>query len=142
MKTLLMLATLLGAAPAVAASTATETINAFHGALAAGDLAGARALLDPDVKIFEGGGVEHSADEYAAHHLPADAAFMKDAQVETLASAQGGDGKFAWVATESRITAAGKNGPVELMSTETIVLKHGEAGWRIVHIHWSSRPAE
>jgi hypothetical protein len=30
--------------------------------------------------------------------------------------------------------------PVELVSTETMVLRKGEAGWRIEHIHWSSQP--
>jgi len=30
---------------------------------------------------------------------------------------------------------------VKLVSTETMILRKNADGWRIVHIHWSSRPA-
>ncbi len=30
--------------------------------------------------------------------------------------------------------------PTTLLNTETVVLKDTGADWRIVHIHWSSRP--
>lgn len=33
-----------------------------------------------------------------------------------------------------------KNTTMTLLSTETMVLERNGADWRIVHIHWSSRP--
>ncbi|MGH8262826.1 MAG: nuclear transport factor 2 family protein [Steroidobacterales bacterium] len=47
---------------------------------------------------------------------------------------------LAWVSTEARLTAPGAK-PTDIVSTETMILRIEPAGWRIVHIHWSSRQA-
>ena len=57
------------------AEAAADVVDRFHAALRAGDTDGALALLAEDVLILEQGGAERSRDEYAAHHLGADAAF-------------------------------------------------------------------
>ena len=57
------------------ASAAAAAADAFHGALRRGDTKAAAALLAEDALIFEEGGVEHTKAQYAANHLPADAAF-------------------------------------------------------------------
>jgi ketosteroid isomerase-like protein len=44
------------------------------------------------------------------------------------------------VGTESELHASKDGKPITLLSTETMVLKNTPNGWRIVHIHWSSRP--
>ncbi|WP_379655388.1 nuclear transport factor 2 family protein [Pseudoxanthomonas sp. UC19_8] len=49
-------------------------------------------------------------------------------------------GELAWVGSESELHASKDGKPLTLLSTETMVLKRGTQGWRIVHIHWSSRP--
>lgn len=46
---------------------------------------------------------------------------------------------LAWVASEARLSGAPAGKPVELISLETLVMKKAANGWRIVHIHWSSR---
>jgi uncharacterized membrane protein/ketosteroid isomerase-like protein len=120
---------------AVAAPAAV--IDEFAAALAGGDLDRARRLLDPQVKIFESGNVERSAEEYASHHLHSDSAFLKDARVSLLSRSGDAAGDLAWVATESAIEGVSGGG---LLSTETMVLRNTQAGWRIAHIHWSSRP--
>ena len=48
-------------------------------------------------------------------------------------------GDLAWVGSESELHATKDGKPLTVLSTETMVLKRGKAGWRIVHIHWSSR---
>ena len=48
-------------------------------------------------------------------------------------------GDLAWVGSESELHATKDGKPLTVLSTETMVLKLGKAGWRIVHIHWSSR---
>lgn len=61
------------------ASDSADVVGAlakFHGALAAGDSAGALALLSPDALILESGGVQTRAD-YQAHHLAADIEFAR-----------------------------------------------------------------
>ena len=118
------------------------TASAFSAALAAGDEATVKALLAPDVLIYESGGQEASRDEYGAHHMKADMAFLGAAQVKVLDRKSGASGDLAWVATRSRITGTHKDKPFDLYSTESLVLKRAPDGWRIVHVQWSSSPAE
>jgi len=115
-------------------------VDDFQKRLATGNTAGAAALLDPAVLIFESGDAEKSRAEYAAHHLPADAKFLAGAQVQVLTRQGGAAGDLAWVATESRIRTSGPK-PSNLFSTETMILERSHEGWRVAHIHWSSRPA-
>ena len=118
-----------------AAEAAVATVDAFSAALKAGDLQRAGALLDPAVQVLESGGAERSRAEYLQHHAGADAAFLKDAHVRVLRRTARAEGALAWVATESELDAGGKTH----QSAETMVLARGAEGWRIVHIHWSSR---
>ena len=115
-------------------------VDQFFGALAAGNAKAASALLDPAVLIYESGGVERSRSEYAAEHLGADAAFLKAAKHKLLSRKGDAVGELAWVAPEARLTAPGAK-PTDIVTTETVILRKEPAGWRIVHIHWSSRQA-
>jgi hypothetical protein len=93
-----------------------EVVLAFHEALASGDSATALKLLAEDVVIYESGGVEASREEYRSHHLPADMAFTSS--------------------TEREVTVE-----IHSTGTETMLLDLTSDGWRIRHIHWSSRRA-
>ena len=55
--------------------------------------------------------------------------------------AQFDEGDVAWVATESLLEAKEDGKDLLLLSTETMLLRKTDAGWTIVHIHWSSRKA-
>jgi mono/diheme cytochrome c family protein len=115
--------------------------QALQAALSTGDAGTVEALLDPEVLILESGGAERSRAEYAAHHLQSDMAFLKDTRYTLLRQTGDRVGDLAWVASESRITGGSGDNSVDLMSTETLVLKQTADGWVIVHVHWSSRPA-
>jgi ketosteroid isomerase-like protein len=111
----------------------------FHTALAAGEREAALARLDPDVLIFESGGAELSRDEYAAHHFGADMAFSAATQ-RTIVDQQSGEiGDSAWVLTQSKTTGTFREKAIDSRGTETMLLRRGTDGWRIIHIHWSSR---
>jgi hypothetical protein len=116
-------------------------VERFLQRLAGGDTEGAWSLLDPSVLIYESGGVERSRDDYAAHHLPRDAEFLKSARHHLLSRGGDSSGALAYVASEARLSAGGEAKPAELITTETMVLRRTDDQWRIVHIHWSSRPA-
>jgi mono/diheme cytochrome c family protein/ketosteroid isomerase-like protein len=122
------------------AALPAAVVDQFFRALASGDTNTASALLDPAVLIYESGGVERSRSEYAAGHLGADAAFLKSAAHKMISRTGEAVGDLAWVATEARLTSQGAK-PVDLVSTETTILRKQPGGWRIVHIHWSSRKA-
>ncbi len=121
------------------ALNAAEAVDSFQKRLAQGDLNGAAQLLDPSVLIYESGGAEKSRNEYASHHLKSDAEFLKDAEVRQLSRTGDAVGDFAWVATESELKTTSPK-PIDLISTETMVLQRGPDGWRVKHVHWSSRP--
>ena len=103
-----------------------------------GDTKAAVALLADDVLIFESGEVERSKTEYAGHHLGADAAFA--AAVPSMLTRRSGqsNGAMAWVASEGKTSGTYKGKPIDLATTETMVLRRVGKGWRIVQIHWSS----
>ncbi len=124
-----------------AAVGAVTVVDAFSAAIKAVKIDDAAKLLDPHVLILESGGSERSRDEYLRVHAIADAAFMQTAQQQLRYRQAQAFGEIAWVGTESamRITKSGKTSI--LLSTETMVLKKTSDGWKIVHIHWSSRPA-
>lgn len=127
-----------GSIAAEAAGAAT-VVDAFHAALKAGDTAAALALMAPEVMIFEEGGAERSRDEYASHHLASDAAFAAASEATVARRSGWADGDVAWVTSEGRTTGQFNGRAADRLTTETMVLKRHADGWRIHHIHWSSR---
>ena len=133
-------ATKPAAASAVSLSArgAAATVEAFHAALKRGDARAASALLAEDVLIYESGEVERSKAEYAGHHLGADMAF-EAAVTSTVARRAGRSvGSMAWIASEGRTSGNFNGRPIDVATTETMVLQRLGKAWRIVQIHWSS----
>lgn len=112
----------------------------FGAALKAGDMKAVTALLDPQVLILESGGAERSREEYLGHHAISDAAFLKDTHSQLLRRSARRDGDTVWIGSESELHASKDGKPLTLSSTETMILRQSGSDWRIVHIHWSSRP--
>ena len=132
------------APPAVAtvsaeAQPAVAAADAFSTALRAGDLTRAGHWLADDVLILESGGAEYSKDEYLGGHAKHDAEFLKGAHVQLKKRTARAMGDLAWVGSESELHTQKDGKPLTMLSTETLVLKRVQQGWRIVHIHWSSR---
>lgn len=125
---------------AVAAQPAVAVVERFGQSLATGDLKTVASLMDANVLILESGGAERSREEYLRHHAIGDAQFLKDARSQLKRRTARVEGDLAWVGTESELHATKDGKPLILLSTETMVLKKAGADWRIVHIHWSSRP--
>ena len=113
-------------------------VDSFHGALRRGDTKAAIGFLADNALIFETGGVERGKSEYAAHHLAADSAFAQAVPSRITRRAGEAIGSVAWLATEGRTTGTYKGKPVDRRTVETMVLRRTGAGWKIVHIHWSS----
>jgi len=118
-----------------------DVVRAFHEALASGDSVTALSLLAEDVVIYESGGVEASRKEYRSHHLPADMAFASATEREVTLERSGQNGDLAWVLSRSTTTGTFREQEIHSVGTETILLVLTSAGWRIRHIHWSSRRA-
>lgn len=124
------------------AATPTETVAAFHDALASGKPDQASALLSPSIQIYESGHVERSRDEYAGHHLPADMAFAKATSLKVLKQTERVEGNLAVVMQETETTGKYKGKSVHLFGTGTALLEKQGEQWIITHVHWSSRKAK
>lgn len=111
------------------AKPAVIIVDRFFTALKAGELEKAGAELDPGVLILDSGGAERSAAEYPGGHAKGDAAFLKEAHHKQLHRRTPG---------ELHVQCDGR--PATIVSTETMILRSDHAGWKIVHMHGSSRP--
>jgi ketosteroid isomerase-like protein len=130
------------AAPALAIAEAEAALDAFHAALAAGDRDAALARLDPAVVIFEAGGAELSREEYASHHLAGDMEYLAATATERVDRRSGASGELVWVLTRSKTSGTFQGKEVSSRGTETALLARRGNGWKIVHLHWSSRAAK
>ena len=128
-----------GDATSVPKDEPTAMIIDFHAALSSGDEQTVLAALAPGVLIFESGGAERSRAEYASHHMKSDMAFLEQMAREVIEQESSVQGNTAWVVTESRIHGHYEDRDIDLVSIETAVLERGVDGWKIVHLHWSSR---
>lgn len=130
------------AAPAMdpAMQQAIAVVEQFGSALKSADMATVSRFLDEKVLILESGGAERSRDEYLSHHAISDAAFLGGATITTKQRGAQVYGDTAWVGSESEIATGQGAAAKTVLSTETMVLRRQAGDWKIVHIHWSSRP--
>lgn len=121
------------------AQAAGKVVDAFHAALTGGDAAAASALLDDSAVIYEEGEAEQSKAAYLTSHLPADIAFLAGIKETVLDRSGAATKDLAWIASRGRMQGSFRDRPIDRETTETMVLRRTADGWRIVHIHWSSK---
>ncbi len=129
---------------AVAADAAAiETwLNGYDAAFVAKDLEKLSSYYDPQVTIYEGGGINNGWADYRDHHLgPELKAFENlqightDRRIHVL-----GDGRSAYVVSNYFIKAKMGAREIDSGGLETLVLVKGADGaWKIRHSHTSAR---
>ena len=147
MRSLACAAVLLAVAPPAMAQSGAdsaqqagvlEVVRLFHSALAAGDSASVVAQLHPAVVIYEGGHAE-TLSEYRRGHLSSDIAFAAATRRDIAEEAVEVRGEFALYTSQTRTTGRWRDREIDAHGTETVVFVRTPDGWRIRHIHWSSR---
>jgi len=119
---------------------AEAAARAFSTALKNGDREAVLASLSAQASISEGGHTQ-TRSEYAAVHLAADIAFLRNAQITPVSLGSSTDGDAAMVGSENEIHATSSKGkPVALRSRELLRLKREGAAWKIVDVQWESTP--
>lgn len=139
---------LLAAAPAIRAqapprpqpgeAAARAAVDSFTAALQHGDSARALRMLHPELTVYESGVAEDLA-HYRSHHLAADIAFLRAVSSTTIRDRMTVSGAMALYTREYRSRGTWRGRAIDSTGTETMVLLRTPAGWRIRHIHWSSR---
>lgn len=114
-----------------------KIVKQFHHALQSGDKVLARSLLADDVIIFEGGGVERSANEYAQHHMLADMKYLKGLNIKLIEHQVIVVEGMATSISRSHSKGEYKGKKIDRTGMESIVLKKINGSWKIVRIHWS-----
>lgn len=112
-------------------------IDDFHAALARGDSARVTALLTPDARILEGGGIE-TVEEYTSGHLAADMAFASAVDRERGPLTVTVRGDVAWAFSTNRAVGTYREREIDSRGAELVVLSRTPEGWRIEAVHWSS----
>lgn len=121
-----------------ASAQVRAVVEGFKAALRAGDGEGALAQLHPNVRIFEGGHAE-SREEYAGGHLGSDMRFLQAVESTTTWDQVLVDAQTALYMSEYRVKGEYRGREIDAHGTETMVVARTEGGWKILHIHWSSR---
>ena len=134
------LAAVLTCLPACAPAPPKEAdvvavVDAFYGAVTAGDAKAAMDLIAPDAVFVESGKIETRA-QYEANHLPADIEFESQvkgtrgpAQVTFYGS------NTAWVISSAEYD---EGNPEKYINTQLMVLTRDAGKWQIRTISWSS----
>jgi len=121
-----------------AETPAGKVVSQFHHALKTGDKITARKLLADDVLIFEGGGVERSADKYAHHHMLSDMKYLAAINSKLVEHNVRVLGDSATSMSRSENTGIYKGKAINYVGMETIALEKQQGEWKIVRIHWSN----
>ena len=134
------------AAPAKAAdpvATIKEFMSAYDRAFKTKDLAQIAKFYDPDVTMYEGGGINTGWADYRDHHLGPELKEFMDLEfshTNVTPHILDKDATLAYVTSEYRLKAKMKEREVDSGGLETLVLIKGtDGGWKIRHSHTSSR---
>ena len=116
---------------------AAQLVKQFRTALEQGDVSLAQSSLTENVLIFEGSGVERSAQEYASHHMLGDMKYLAAVRGELIEQQTIVNGDMAYSVSRTKMQGKYKGKAIDYTGVETIVLVNTDTGWKIAHIHWS-----
>ena len=126
------------------AATVAAWLKGYDAAFNARDLDKLASFYDPDVTMYEGGGVNHGWADYRDRHLgPELKAFenLEFGHANTKVTILPG-GQAAYATSEYFLKAKIGAREVDTRGLETLLLLKGTDGrWKIRHSHTSSRPA-
>ena len=127
----------------IVATTPTAVARAYFEAMEQKDLDAAEALFAEPSSIFESGGVEGGWENYRAHHIGAEldafTTFKTSlGKAEEELSADRSMAMVAWPIEYHIVLNDGRE--IDSKGTVTFVLLHQAGGFKIRHMHWSSRP--
>ena len=106
------------------------------------DHAKIQSMLAPDLVVFETGYLEASREEYIKNNLNDDTAFASAINYRPMSRGVIGSGDHMTVLTKASLQGFFGGQRVDLMQSETMILRRTPTNWEIVHLHWSAHPRQ
>jgi ketosteroid isomerase-like protein len=125
-----------------AEKAATQVVDSFMVDIATSQFEAARQLMTPDAVVLANAQVLGNRDAYIAGPAKRDAAALgATTQRELLHRNVKVGADLACVVSEKRLhgTPPGAQAALDILVTETMLLSRTSSGWKIAHIHWSTR---
>ena len=117
-----------------------DFLASYDEALNAKDLDKLGTFYEPNVTIFEGGGVNHGWVDYRDHHLGPELEAFEDLKFgHSAVRAFPLSAESAYVTAEYHLEARYKERDIDVTGLATLLLVKKEGRWRIRHSHTSSR---
>lgn len=143
----IVLLAMLAASPAPAAESVDAALKswlqAYEAAFAAKDLARLAGFYEPEVTIFEGGGINRGWADYRDNHLGPELQEMEGPRLthtNVFVRVLDDTSRSACLTSEYRLQTRMKGSEIDAGGLETlIVARSPEGNWRIRHSHTSSR---
>ncbi|MEO8000791.1 MAG: nuclear transport factor 2 family protein [Arenimonas sp.] len=123
------------------ANAAVQVVDSFMAKLASGDLSAAEKFLDPGLVVISNGIIQGSRSDYLNGPAKTDAAYLQKNRRQLLRRQARADTSFAWVISEKALFPQNAGKSTTQLVSETMLLAKTPAGWKIMHIHWSSHVA-
>ena len=115
-------------------------LNAYRSALTARDVESLNKVFREDAIIFENSSVEGTWTEYRDHHLRPEFEHLSGFEVGPSNLEVTREGNTAWAIDHFPFTVVTEKGErIRLNAAVTYVLRRDRTGWKVVHMHWSSR---
>ena len=123
-----------------AADAAAKVVDGLMAAMADGQFETARQLMVPGAIVMANGVVLGPRDAFidGAAHKVTDV--LRQTQRQLLNRKIEAGPAAAWVLSEKLVKPTRQGQPAEVL-TETMLLARTAQGWKVAHIHWSTRPA-
>ncbi len=128
-----------GAAAMPSMEGPVAVVDAFQSGLRSSNVDQVMATMMADAIIVEGGSAQSPAD-YAGHHMVSDMAYVSAIETKLVKRDVIAGDRLATVISELRMHGTYKDEAIDNQLIETMVLKNTDQGWRIAHVHWSSKP--
>lgn len=112
--------------------------DAFHDAMRSRDRTKILPMLAPDLVVFETGYLEATRDDYVKSNLDDDTAFASATDYRPMSRGVIGSGESVTVLTKASIQGFIGGQSVDLVQSETMILRRTATAWEIVHLHWSA----
>jgi len=112
-------------------------VDQYNAALLSRDLPALKAMLAPDIVLYEHSVQNIGLNDVWENHLRPEVEAFEDPRGEFTDVRIWTAGAMALVTRQYRIQAVMRGRPIDARGNETMVWSRREGAWRVVHIHYS-----